>query len=66
MNETFGQRLKRIRKDKGYKQYQLAEAVGITPHMLCEYEKGRYHPSLMTLEWLCKALGVTATELVGF
>lgn len=66
MNETFGQRLKRIRKEKGFKQYQLAEKAGITPQALCDYEKEEYCPSLASLEWLCKALGVSASELLGF
>lgn len=64
--ESFGQRLKRIRKEKGYTQVQLADKIGIASHAICDYEIGRVMPSLSTLEWLCEALGVTATELLGF
>lgn len=66
MNETFGQRLKRIRKEKKLTQIKLGKKVGIAGHAICAYEVGRTIPSLPTLEWLCEALGVTATELLGF
>lgn len=66
MNETFGQRLKRIRKEKKITQVKLAKKVCIVPHAISSYETGKNVPSLSTLEWLCKALDVTATELLGF
>ena len=64
--ETFGQRLKRIRKEKKLTQVKLGNKMGIEPHAICGYEVGKMLPSLPTLEWLCKALDVTATELLGF
>ena len=66
MTETFGQRLKRIRKEKKLTQVKLGNKMGIASHAICDYEVGRTIPSLPTLEWLCKALNVTATELLGF
>ena len=66
MNETFGQRLKRIRKSKKLTQTKLAKKIGISQHLICDYEVGRTIPSLPTIEWLCEALGVTASELLGF
>lgn len=66
MNETFGQRLKRIRKSKKLTQRKLAEKMGITHHLISMYEREKSVPTLNTLEWLCKALKVSATELAGF
>ena len=66
MNETFGQRLKRIRKERKYTQRKLAKKSGIYHQSISNYELERAYPNLMTIEWLCNALDVTATELLGF
>ncbi len=40
----FSERLKKLRKEKGYTQKELADAVGITPRTLINYENGRCYP----------------------
>lgn len=66
MIEAFGQRLKRTRKGLKITQRELAKKAGITINHISGYERGRTNPNMATLEWLCKSLGVTATELLGF
>lgn len=66
MAETFGQRLRRIRKEKNLTQRTLAEKVGVNHHLISHYEREISKPNVTTLEWICEALGVTATELLGF
>lgn len=66
MRETFGARLKKIRKQKGLPQWKLAEKIGISQQQLCRYETGEIIPTLTIFEWICIALGVSATELLGF
>lgn len=66
MIETFGQRLKRIRKEKDLKQVELAKKTGLTKSQIGEYERDIHEPSVSRIEWLCKALNVTASELLGF
>ena len=66
MNETFGQRLKRIRKGKKLTQRKLAKKSGIYHQNISNYELEKAYPNLPTIEWLCEALGVSATELLGF
>ena len=66
MPEKFPERLRAIRKRKGLTQTQLAEKVGISYQLICFYETGKHTPSMVVFEWLCGALGVTATELLGF
>lgn len=66
MNETFGQRLKRIRKEKKLTQIALAKKLGIANDHISKYEHDKHVPNVVVLEWLCIALGVTATELLGF
>ena len=66
MNETFGERLRRIRKERGYTQKDVGMKTGIARHLISHYERGDNEPSLSRIEWLCEALNVTATELLGF
>lgn len=66
MSDTFGERLKAIRKEKGLKQYKLAEKIGIYTSQLSKFERGLTVPNVATLEWICKALDVSATELLGY
>lgn len=66
MNDTFGKRLKKIRKQKGMTKAQLSRKSGVSQALLCHYEKEDYTPNLVTFEWLCTALGVSATELLGY
>lgn len=66
MIETFGQRLRRIRKEKAITQSQLSEKTGLPQCQISSYENERYSPNISTVEWLCKALNVTASELLGF
>lgn len=62
----FSENLKRIRKEKGFTQQELAEAIGIHTSIISWYETGKSTPRMFLLECLCGALGVTATELLGF
>lgn len=66
MIETFGQRLKRMRKEKGFTQAKLSEKTGIYIKQIGNYEVDGSKPNLATLERICKVLGVTATELLGY
>lgn len=66
MTETFGQRLKRMRKEMKLTQKEFAKKVGVTATYISFYEREKFMPSMATLEWICQTLGVTATELLGF
>lgn len=63
---NFPKRLKKIRKSKGWTQKQLAEKSGINHFLINRYEKGVHSPSIITFEWLCKALEVSSKDLLGF
>jgi transcriptional regulator with XRE-family HTH domain len=66
MPDTFGERLKKARKDKWMKQCQLADKIGISRPHLSMLERDKVQPTITTLEWICKALDVSATELLGW
>ena len=59
----LGQALRWLRDRLGKKQYQVAEAAGITKGMLSAYETGRQRPSLETLEKLLSTLGCDLNDL---
>lgn len=63
--ETFGQRLARLRKERGYTQSELAQKVGIIQALVSDYEldKLRLHAEMAIR--FAKALGVSADELLG-
>ena len=63
---TFGERLRALRKEMGYTQGEFAERVGIAQNNISQYERNKIQPSLSRLEWICMALDVSATELLGF
>ena len=59
----LGQALRWLRERHGKKQYQVADAAGITKGMLSAYETGRQRPSLETLEKVLGTLGCDLHEL---
>ena len=61
-NNTFGNKLKKLRKAKGYTQQTLAEKAGIDEKHLSRIENGKYFPTYNTLNKLLKALGVSIEE----
>ena len=63
--ESFGKRLARFRKAAGYSQYTLADAVGTSQRMIAHYETNDGNPPLHAFYNLCKALDVTADQLLG-
>ena len=52
----LGKALRWMREKKNQKQYQIAEAAGITKAMLSAYETGKQRPTLDTLEKILAAL----------
>jgi transcriptional regulator with XRE-family HTH domain len=59
----LGQSLRWLRDRQSKKQYQVADAAGITKGMLSAYETGRQRPSLETLEKILNTLGCDLNDL---
>lgn len=57
--------LKNLRKEKGLKQKELAEKVGINWQVLSSYEQGYRRPDLVTLYNLSVALECRMDDLVA-
>ena len=59
----FPGRLRRLRKDAGLSQREVAERTGISEHMISAYEAGRNDPTLIMLYSLADYFGITLDEL---
>ena len=63
--KRFGERLARLREDKGWLQRDLALRVCVKANTISNWEKGISRPNLDQLCLLCQALSVTSDTLLG-
>lgn len=56
--------LRKIRKEKGIRQWQIAEAVHISPSAYNSYEKGIRTPPFETLKEIARYLDVPVVSLL--
>lgn len=61
-----GKRLKKLRLEKGLTQAKLAEKAGLHTNSYAKIERGLRTPTNETIKKLSKALGVTATDILGY
>ena len=66
MENQFGVRLRKIRKQNNLTQEKLAIKVGVNKFLISRYEKGHIEPTIRTLNWLCQALNVKSVDLLGW
>lgn len=62
-DKKIGKRIRKLRKEMGLTQEQLADKVNITPHHLCYVENARRRPSLPLVRRLARVLETTLGEL---
>jgi len=65
LEESLGERLARIRNEKGFTQTELADKIGIVQNIVSAYEKGRLRLTAEMVIRIAKALGVSADEILG-
>jgi transcriptional regulator with XRE-family HTH domain len=63
--ESFGQRLTRRRKERGFTQVELAEKVGLIQALISDYERDKLRPHADVIVRFAFALEVTADDLLG-
>lgn len=63
-NMTVGERIKKIREQKGIKQYELAKKAEISVNALINYEKNKRNPPLRAVDKIALALDVTPFYLM--
>jgi transcriptional regulator with XRE-family HTH domain len=65
MQESFGDRLRRLREEKRLSQAELAERTGFQPSAISHFESGRRAPSFDNIKKLADALAITIDYLLG-
>ncbi len=60
-----GQRIKRVRKERGLTQKQLGEMLNTSQQMIALYESGKHAPTISTLTRIANALQVNTKALIG-
>ncbi|MCL2630790.1 MAG: helix-turn-helix domain-containing protein [Firmicutes bacterium] len=65
MEETFGQRLLSLRKDKGVGQIQLAKELNVGKSIISLWEKDACEPTLSKLIAISQFFGVSIDFLAG-
>ena len=62
---TFGERLKELRLEKGLTQTELAKSTGFTQPAIARWEKALQIPNIETAIVFAKFFGVTTDYLLG-
>lgn len=65
MSNTFGNRLKALRKKAGFNQEDLADAVGVSVMTIRRWEWNERTPRVDEVKALAKALGVSEAQLLN-
>lgn len=61
----FGERLKDLRIENGFKQDEMAKILNVTTSAYGYYEQGRNEPSLETLKLIAQTFQVSVDYLLG-
>ena len=65
MNETFGQRFARLRKNRGLTQEELGTKLGLSGQAVSKWENDLSMPDVSMLVEISELLGVSLDELLG-
>lgn len=63
MVETFSQRLKRLRENKGWSYSELGRRAGVSYKAICLWERGTRSPSAIHLQALAGVFSMTMDDL---
>ena len=65
MENTLGKKIADLRKEKGIKQDDVAEILGVSPQAVSKWENDISCPDIMLLPKLANLFGVTVDELLS-
>ena len=64
ININFGKKIRYLRENNGYNQYDFAIDCGISEAYYGRIERGEHTPSLELLHKIARTLGITLSDLV--
>lgn len=63
--EEIGQRIARLRKERGITQAQLANKLGVSQGNISDYERGAVRLSIQLVVEIARLFGISTDELLG-
>jgi transcriptional regulator with XRE-family HTH domain len=66
VGKTFGQKVRDLRRERGFSQEELAARAGVHRTYLGGIERGERNPSLKNIAAIANALGVRLSNLFNF
>lgn len=64
IKRQFGERIRKLRKKRGWKLVELSVETGLGRVFLSNLENGKHEPKLGTVKKLAKAFGLTISQLL--
>lgn len=61
----FGKRLRKLRKEKGWTQVQMADQLGVDRSYISDMERGKKNVCLPTMEVIAIGFGISLSRLVS-
>ena len=61
---SLGERIRKLRKKRGWTQVEMAEKVGIDRSFLADVERGKRNISILNVELIAKGLRVSLSQLL--
>jgi transcriptional regulator with XRE-family HTH domain len=63
IRKRFGQRVRKLRQERGWTQVDFAERLGLDRSYLAQIEAGRRNVSLVNLEVIAGGFGMSISQL---
>jgi transcriptional regulator with XRE-family HTH domain len=63
--EQFGERLKKLRKKKGWTQMQMAVNLGLDNSYLCNIEQGKQEVCIRNMQVIARGFGLSMAQLLS-
>jgi transcriptional regulator with XRE-family HTH domain len=61
----FGERLRSLRKRRGWTQVEFADYLGLRRTYVSDLERGKRNVSLLTLEIIARGFGLSVSKLLS-
>ena len=63
---TQGEMIKKLRKEQGITQKELANRLGLAPQNIAQWETGKRNPKFETLQKLAAALNIDISNFIDY
>ncbi len=63
IRDRFGARVRKLRRQKGWSQVELAERFGIDRSYIADIERGKRNVCLLNLELIANGFGLSLSQL---